>query len=147
MLNNNNFFPSALIQIIPKQGLVEQSPEIHDVQHLSTVRTPAMGVVTEKGGGGQVLAAVVPPETDREERETEKGGEAPVERREEKETRGESKGRVVKTVRKKGVEEAEWKLLESDGESAPAPGRLIALRLTMQLRQPEIRKKKQNRRR
>lgn len=105
-----------------------------------------MGAVTERGGG-EVPVAVVPPETDKEGRETERGEEAPVERKEEKETRGGSGGRVVKTVRKKGVGEAEWMLPETDRDGAPAPGRLIALVLTMLLKQLEKRKKKQNRRR
>lgn len=105
-----------------------------------------MGAVTERGGG-EVQVAVVPPETDKGRRETARGEEAPVERKEERETRGESEGRVVTTVRKKGVGEAEWRLPETDGDSAPAPGRLIALVLTMLLKQLEIRKKKQNRRR
>lgn len=105
-----------------------------------------MGAVTVRRGG-EVLAAVVPPETDREGRETERGREAPAERREEKETGGESEDTVVKTVRKKGVGEAEWILPETDGDSALAPGRPIALHLIMLLKQLVKRKKRQNRRR
>lgn len=105
-----------------------------------------MGAVTERGGG-EVLAAVVPPETDREGRGTGRGREAPAKRREEKETRGESEGTVVETARKKGVGEAEWILPETDGDSAPAPGRPTALHLTMLLKPLEKRKKRQNRRR
>lgn len=123
-----------------------QRPEMPEGEHLSTVLTPAMGAVTERGGG-EVLAAVVLPKTDREGRETGRGREAPAKRREEKETRGESEGTVVETARKKGVGEAEWILPETDGDSAPAPGRQTALHLTMLLKPLEKRKKRQNRKR
>lgn len=107
-----------------------------------------MGAVTERGGeGGEVLAAVVLPETDNERRLTERGEEAPAERKEEGKTRGDRKGEVVKAVRKKGVGEAEWRPRETDGDSAPAPSHLIALVLTMLRKQLEKRKKKPNRRR
>lgn len=110
-------------------------------ERLSTVLTLTMGAVTERGGG-EIPVAVVPPETEKERGETKRGEEAPVEIKEERGTGGESKGGVVKTVRKKGVGEADWMLPETDRDSAPAPGRLIALGLTMLLKQLEKRKKR-----